>query len=64
MHPDDLWLLTVILWLGLPWLIAYLSSGLTSVTRLAMPKRPIPKPLTPRAEDDCPDCRTNQVRSI
>ena len=64
MHPaNDLWLLTVLLWLGLPWLIAYLLSGLTSVTYRASPMPRNPKPLTPRSEDDCPHCRTNTVRS-
>jgi hypothetical protein len=40
-------------------LIILLSFGLTlltSATRLVTPKKPIPKPLTPRAEDDCLDC--------
>lgn len=39
MHAtDDVWLLTVLLWLGLTWLIAYLISGLTFVTRRASPQ--------------------------
>ncbi len=53
MRTDDLWLMLVILYLGLTWLIAYLLSGITSVTRLVTPKKPIPKSLTSRVEDDC-----------
>ncbi len=60
MRTDDLWLMRVILYLGLPWLIAYLSSGSTSVTRLVTLKKQIPKPLTPRAEEDCPYCQTDR----
>ena len=64
MHTiDDLGLLTVLLWLGLSWLNAYLISGLTSVTRLASSKPRRPKPLTPRSEDDCPHCHTNPAPS-
>jgi len=64
MHTtDDLWLLTVLLWLGLSWLSAYLISGLTSVTRLARSTPRRPKSLTPRSEDDCPHCGTNPARS-
>jgi IS1 family transposase len=64
MHPaNDLWLLTVLLWLSLSWLMAYLISGLTSVTHRASPKPRNPKSLRPRSEDDCPHCRTNTVRS-
>ncbi len=64
MHPDDLWLLTVLLWLGLSWLIAYRLSGFTSVSfRATAPKR-IPKPLTPRPPDDCPDCQIDPARSV
>jgi len=48
MHTDDLWLLTAILWLGLPWLAAYVISTITSVTRLVASKKQIPKPLAPR----------------
>jgi hypothetical protein len=65
MHPDDLWLLTVLLWLCLPWLIIYLSSEWrTSVSfRATRPKR-IPKPLTPRPPDDCPECQLDPAHSI
>ena len=63
MHSDDLWLLTVLLWLGLPWLLAYLASGLTSVTCLTNPQTKVPRPLTPRSEDDCPHCRAHPARS-
>jgi len=51
-----LWLLTGLLWLNLSWFIAYHLSQLTSVTQRASSKPRIPKPLTPRSEDDCPDC--------
>ncbi len=65
MHTtDDLWLLTVLLWLGLSWLRTYLASGLTSVNRLTSLRPRSPKPLTPRSEDDCPHCPTTPVRSI
>ncbi len=43
MHPDGLWLLTVLHWLGLPWLIAYLLSGITSVTRWDTPAETDPE---------------------
>jgi IS1 family transposase len=62
MRTNELWLLTVLLWLGLFWLSAYLASGLTSVSRRASPKPHTPKPLTPRSEDDCPHCRTKPAR--
>jgi hypothetical protein len=42
MHPDDLWLLTVLLWLGVPWLIIYLSREWTSVSLRAT--RPVRAP--------------------
>ena len=63
MHTDDLWLLTVLLWLGWAWLRAYLISGFTSASRLTSPKPRSLKPLTPRPEDDCPDCQVAPVRS-
>lgn len=63
MRTADLWLLTVLLWLGLSWLSVYLASGLTSVSRLASLRPRSPKPLKPRSEDDCPHCRTIPVRS-
>ena len=63
MHPaNDLWLLTVLLWLNLSWLIAYHLSQRTAVSQRASSKPRIPKPLTPRSEDDCPHCRTTSVR--
>ncbi len=64
MHPDDLWLLTVVLWLGLPWLIVYLSSEWTSVSLRATRPVRVPKSLTPRPPDDCPDCQFDPVHSI
>ena len=67
MHPaNDLWLrwlLTELLWLNLSWLIAYHLSQLTSGTPRARSEPRIPKPLTPRSEDDCPHCRTHTARS-
>ncbi len=63
MRTADLWLLTVLLWLGLSWLSVYLASGLTPVSRLASLRPRSPKPLTPRSENDCPHCRTIPVRS-
>jgi IS1 family transposase len=64
MHPDDVWLLTVLLWLGLPWLIVYLSREWPSVSfRSTRPKR-VPKPLTPRPPDDCPECQMDPVCSV
>jgi hypothetical protein len=43
-------------WLGLTWLIASLLNGINTVTRWETPQKRIPKPITPRAEEDCPDC--------
>ena len=40
---DDLWLLTVLLWLGLSWLSAYLASGLTSGEPPRQPAAPEPQ---------------------
>ena len=51
MHTNDLWLLTVLLWLSWSWLSAYLISGLTAATRLT-----IMNLLTSRTEEDCPNC--------
>jgi hypothetical protein len=48
----DLWLLTALLRLSLPWPIAYLMSGTTSLTRLASPKRPIRKSFMLWAKED------------
>jgi len=66
MHPANdlwlLWLLTVLLGLNLSWLIAYHLSQLTSVASRASSKPRIPKPLTPRSENDCPHCRTKPAR--
>ena len=63
MHTNDRWLLTVLLGLGLPWLLASLARELTSGTCRAHLQTKVPKPLTPRSEDDCLHCRTHPARS-
>ena len=63
MRTADLWLLTVLLWLGLSWLSVYLASGLTSVSRLASLRPRSPKAAhapfrrrLPPLPSDPPDC--------
>jgi hypothetical protein len=50
--------------LGLPWLIVYLSSEWTSVSFRSTRAKRVPKPLTPRPPDDCPDCQLDPAHSI
>ena len=63
MPTQDRWWLLVMLYLFMSWLIAYLASGLTSVTRAAQALR-TPKPLTPRPPTDCPDCQAQPAPSL
>ena len=48
MPINDRWLMLVVFSRFIPWLSAYLASGITSMTRLVSLKKKIPKPLITR----------------